>query len=155
MILASVAELINSAWPAGVMMLGLGSLFALVLLVASEKLKVYTIGVGADEMLVRSMFGTRRINPSADLDEDTLNAIADKTGGRYFRARDTAGLQQIYEILDELEPVAEEQEILRPPQELYYWPLALALLLSLLLGVLSAFAGPPGAGASPAGEAAG
>ncbi len=40
MILASVAELINSAWPAGVMMLGLGSLFALVLLVASEKLKV-------------------------------------------------------------------------------------------------------------------
>ena len=40
MILASVAELINSVWPAGVTMLGLGSCFALILLVASEKLKV-------------------------------------------------------------------------------------------------------------------
>ncbi|MCF7975423.1 MAG: RnfABCDGE type electron transport complex subunit B [Phycisphaerae bacterium] len=40
MILASVAELMNSAWPAGVMMLGLGGLFAVILLVASEKLKV-------------------------------------------------------------------------------------------------------------------
>ncbi len=107
-------------------------------LAASENLKVYTIGVGADEMMVRSMFGTRTINPSADLDEKTLNAIADKTGGRYFRARDTAGLMQIYEILDELEPVAEEQEILRPPKELYFWPLGAALLISLLLGLLTA-----------------
>lgn len=115
-------------------------------LAASEKLKVYTIGVGADEMMVRSMFGTRTINPSADLDEVTLNAIADKTGGRYFRARDTAGLLQIYEILDELEPVAEEQEILRPPKELYFWPLGLALLISLLLGVISALRGPQTAG---------
>ncbi len=122
-------------------------------LAASEKLKVYTIGVGADEMLVRSMFGTRKINPSADLDEATLNAIADKTGGRYFRARDTAGLQQIYEILDELEPVAEEQEILRPPKELYHWPLAVALLLSLLLGLISAVTGPREAAVSAAGEA--
>lgn len=105
-------------------------------LAASENLKVYTIGVGADEMLVRSMFGTRRVNPSADLDEATLNAIAEKTGGRYFRARNTDALEQIYEILDELEPAAEAQEILRPPRELYYWPLAGALVLSFALGAL-------------------
>ena len=49
-------------------------------LAASEGLKIYTIGVGADEMMVRSLFGNRRINPSADLDEKTLTAIAQKTG---------------------------------------------------------------------------
>ena len=89
-------------------------------LAAAEGLKIYTIGVGADEMMVRSLFGSRRINPSADLDERALTAIADKTGGRYFRARDTRSLMQIYGILDELEPAAEEEDVLRPPAELYW-----------------------------------
>ena len=40
MILAGIIELWNSAWPAGLTMLGLGTGFAVVLLVASEKLKV-------------------------------------------------------------------------------------------------------------------
>jgi len=40
MVLADIAELWNSAWPAGATLLGLGSGFALVLLIASEKLKV-------------------------------------------------------------------------------------------------------------------
>lgn len=101
-------------------------------LAASKGLKIYTIGVGADEMLVRSRFGSRRINPSSDLDEATLTRIAELTGGRYFRARDTEGLMDIYAALDELEPVAEEEQLLRPPTELYYWPLAVALLSSLM-----------------------
>ena len=54
-------------------------------LAASNNLKIYTIGIGADEMIRNSFFGAQRINPSADLDEKTLKAIADKTGGRYFR----------------------------------------------------------------------
>jgi len=41
-----------------------------------------------------------------ELDEKTLLAIAGKTGGRYFRARDIKGLQEIYRLLDELEPAA-------------------------------------------------
>lgn len=104
-------------------------------LAAAEGVKIYTIGVGADEMMVRSLFGSRRVNPSADLDEDALTAIADKTGGRYFRARDTRSLMQIYELLDRLEPAAEEQDVLRPPAELYWWPLAAALGLSLLIAL--------------------
>jgi Ca-activated chloride channel family protein len=100
-------------------------------LAAAEGLKIYTIGVGADEMMVRSLFGSRRINPSADLDEKTLTAIAEKTGGKYFRARDTQGLFAIYSMLDDLEPVAEEEEMVRPPKELFRWPLLLALLTSL------------------------
>ena len=114
-------------------------------LAAAEGLKIYTIGVGADEMLVRSLFGTRRINPSADLDEDALTAIAEKTGGRYFRARDTASLMQIYDILDELEPAAEEEDVLRPPAEFYWLPLAAAVALSLLIAVAGRSKALPGA----------
>jgi len=102
-------------------------------LAASEGLKIYTIGVGADEMMVRSLFGNRRINPSADLDERTLTAIADKTEGRYFRARDTEALVEIYELLDELEPIAEDEEIVRPPKDLFLWPLLATMALCGLL----------------------
>ena len=100
---------------------------------AQEGLRIYTIGVGADEMVKRSFFGNRVVNPSADLDEVTLTAIAQKTGGQYFRARDTGELEKIYEELDRLEPVERDARRFRPRQSLYYWPLGLALLLSLFL----------------------
>ena len=102
-------------------------------LAAGEGLKIYTIGIGADEMIVRSFFGNRRVNPSRDLDEDTLRAIADKTGGRYFRARDAEELSKIYGLLDQLEPIEKDQQYFRPRKALYIWPLAGALTLSLLL----------------------
>jgi Ca-activated chloride channel family protein len=102
-------------------------------LAAEENLKIYTIGIGADEMVVRDFFGTRRINPSAELDEKTLTAIAEKTNGRYFRARDTAELEKIYALLDELEPIEQEKLYFRPTKALYPWPLGFALLLASLL----------------------
>lgn len=102
-------------------------------LAAQHQLKIYTIGIGADEMLVRGLFGTRRVNPSADLDEKTLQAIADTTGGRYFRARNTEELNQIYRILDELEPVEKDKQFFRPKSELFYWPMAISLGLAGLL----------------------
>ncbi len=102
---------------------------------AREKLKIYTIGVGADQMIVNDLFGTRRVNPSQDLDEEAMNAIAEKTGGRYFRARDTNELENIYALLDELEPVERTKHFYRPRTELYHWPLAAALLLAAALAV--------------------
>jgi len=101
---------------------------------AQHQLKIYTIGIGADEMLVRSFFGSQRVNPSRDLDEKTLTAIAEKTGGRYFRARNTDELQQIYQLLDTLEPVEKDKQFFRPRSELFYWPLACALLLTAIIG---------------------
>jgi Ca-activated chloride channel family protein len=101
---------------------------------ASEGVRIYTIGVGADERVVRSLFGQRRV-ANNELDEPALRAIAEKTGGRYFRARDIAGLEQIYQLLDEYEPVSQQAETFRPVRELYRWPAAAALLLSLLLGL--------------------
>ena len=105
-------------------------------LAAKEGLKIYTIGVGADEMIVRSFFGNRKVNPSIALDEETLSAIAEKTGGRYFRARDTSELKRIYEILDELEPLEQDVKKFRPRKSFYYWPLSIALFLASLIVLL-------------------
>lgn len=106
-------------------------------LAAKTGLKIYTIGIGADEMFRRSFFGqVQRFNPSGDLDEKTLQAIADKTGGRYFRARNTEELEQIYALLDELEPVEHDAQSFRPTRALFYWPLGLALLLTFMLTAL-------------------
>ena len=102
-------------------------------LAAEQGLKIYTIGVGADEQIKSSWFGIRKINPSAQLDEETLRSIAEMTGGRYFRARDTEEFEQIYKVLDELEPLNTDQQTLRPVETLFYWPLSLALLLSLII----------------------
>ncbi|MEE4244207.1 MAG: hypothetical protein V2I33_02275, partial [Kangiellaceae bacterium] len=74
-------------------------------------------------------FGKRIVNPSEELDEETLTAVAELTGGRYFRARDEQELINIYRILDKLEPVEDEGEIYRPIIELYFYPIALALTL--------------------------
>ncbi len=105
-------------------------------LAAHEGLKIYTVGIGADEMLVRSLFGTRRINPSLDLDEKTLTAIAEKTGGKYFRARDTKELTEIYAILDELEPVEHDPQQFRPHKSLFPWPSGAALILAAVVCLL-------------------
>ncbi|MCW8854251.1 MAG: VWA domain-containing protein [Gammaproteobacteria bacterium] len=102
-------------------------------LAAEQKLKIYTIGIGADEMVRYSIFGAQRVNPSADLDEKTLTTIAEKTGGKYFRARNTDELNEIYHLLDTLEPVEQESQSFRPVTALYYWPLSIALLIAALI----------------------
>jgi len=104
-------------------------------LAAAEGLTIHTIGIGADEMTVRSLFGSHRVNPSLDLDEVTLRGIADMTGGRYFRARDTAELEAIYGLIDQIEPVAKDPIQYRPRRELFPWPLALALAAAVALAL--------------------
>jgi Ca-activated chloride channel family protein len=99
-------------------------------------LRIYTIGIGAEQLEVSSLIGgARSINPSADLDEETLTGIAEMTGGRYFRAKDTAGLQDIYRLVDELEPVEEPEAGFRPVKSLYYVPLAGAFALAAFLAL--------------------
>jgi Ca-activated chloride channel family protein len=105
-------------------------------------LRIYTIGIGAEQMVVSSITGgMRRVNPSADLDEETLTKIAELTGGQYFRAKDTAGLQQIYRLLDDMEPVAEPEAGFRPVKSLYFWPLGGAFVLASFLAVVNLLAG--------------
>ena len=131
-------------------------------LAADAGLKIHTIGLGADVQVVQTLFGNRRINPSLDLDEETLTAIAEKTGGRYFRARDTGELVGIYEEIDRLEPVLGDPDYFRPRREFFVYPLAAALALAALgvaatlLGRLSGrgVGGPPRADVADAAKGA-
>jgi Ca-activated chloride channel family protein len=101
-------------------------------LAIDKGITIYTIGLGAEEQEVASVFGRRTINPSQDLDEGLLQEIAKSTGGQYFRARDTQELESIYETLDRLEPIEGEGQKLRPLTALFYLPLGIAVLFSAL-----------------------
>ena len=105
-------------------------------LAAQRGLKIYTIGIGGDDVAQRSWFGLRSPNRAAQLDEKTLREIARLTGGRYFRAHDTQDLAEIYALLDELEPLDKGEQSFRPTSALFYWPLAFALVLAAVVSLL-------------------
>lgn len=90
-------------------------------LASRAKVKIYTIGVGA--------------RGASGLDEQTLSEVAKITGGQFFRARNKAELDAIYQELNRLEPVDQEAETIRPTISLYHWPLSIAFILSLLIAV--------------------
>lgn len=100
---------------------------------AKNNIKIYTIGIGADQMTKRSFFGDQTINPSADLDETSLTEMANLTGGQYFRARNQQDLQRIYDTINQLQPVDSEFLEFRPEQNLFYWPLSLAMAILLIV----------------------
>lgn len=100
--------------------------------------KIYTIGVGAQSMVINDGFGQQVVNPSQDLDEATLTQIAATTGGLYFRATNLDGLADIYRQIDRVEPISDKPLYLRPTLALFYWPLGVALGLMALFALLSA-----------------
>jgi Ca-activated chloride channel family protein len=105
-------------------------------LAQKEHIKIYTIGLGAQEMRIPTIFGTQVTNPSADLDVESLKQIADITGGQFFRAEDGNDLKNIYAKINQLEPVKADSITVRPVTPLYPWSLALALILSFILVML-------------------
>ena len=105
-------------------------------LAARNNVTIYSVGVGAEEMLQRSLFSTRKINPSHDLDEKMLTRIAEMTGGQYFRARNPQELENIYQLINQMEPINTAQQTWRPRQELFRYPLALAILFSVVIAVM-------------------
>ncbi len=98
--------------------------------------RIYTIGIGAESMIKQGFLGSRRVNPSRDLDESLLKRIASNTGGDYFRARSLPELQSVYETINRLEPTELKGKRYRPVTELYVWPAGLAVALWLLLQLL-------------------
>ncbi len=78
-------------------------------LAASSDIKVYCIGAGTNGMAPvpgRDLFGRLTLVPRlVEIDEETLKQVADKTGGRYFRAVDKQALAEIYVAIDEMERV--------------------------------------------------
>jgi len=101
-------------------------------------IRIHTIGIGSTSMLVRDVSGNlRKIDPSKDLDEAMLQTIADATGGQYFRAQNPTEMAAIYELIESLEPMQNEQ-FQRPERSLYHWPLAAALISTLRMFVVRA-----------------
>jgi Ca-activated chloride channel family protein len=96
-------------------------------------IKVYTIGAGTRGLApypTRDLFGNKVYQPiKVDIDEDTLRKIADTTSGKYFRATDTASLQQIYVDIDRLERTTFSAPRFLDYYELYPWLAVPALLL--------------------------
>ena len=102
--------------------------------------KIYTIGVGVRgkaPVPVRDEAGNMRlVMAQVDVDEKTLQTVADLTGGKFYRATDTDSLQRIYEQINRLETSAQTVQKFEHYDELYPWALvpALAILgLSFLL----------------------
>ena len=113
---------------------------------AAFGVRIYTIGVGTEGMapvpVGRGLFGLRYENRPVRIDEALLTDVARTTGGRYFRARDAAALQSIYEQIDRLErsPVRTRSYVRFTEQ--FRWPLAVALLALVAELALLARRGP-------------
>ena len=102
--------------------------------------KVYAIGVGSKgraPFLVKGPFGTEHLEYyRVDMDEDTLKKIAHDTGGLFFRAEDTAGLEKIYKTIDRLEKTTVKVKTFDDFNDLYpwfAWPALVVLVLWLAL----------------------
>lgn len=101
-------------------------------------IKVYTIGVGSygnAPYPVQTPFGIQMQQMPVEIDEPSLIAISELTGGRYFRADDKAKLERIYEEIDKLEKDEIEVKHFSKKQELYF-PFAIVALLMLITEAL-------------------
>ncbi|KQA21326.1 vWA domain-containing protein [Vibrio metoecus] len=98
---------------------------------------IYTVGVGAGEMVVKDFLFSRKVNTAQDLDEKTLaKPSTSTTGGQYFRARNQQDLQNIYDTINQLEPISQTNQFWRPQTEWFFYPLSVALLLSVILVIV-------------------
>ena len=106
---------------------------------AALGVKLYTIGVGTRgqaPIVVETRFGPRVVYEDVEIDEDTLRKMATVTGGVYFRAEDGAGLEEIYDRIDELEKTEITQESYMEYEERFAWLVTPAVFLLLLEVVL-------------------
>jgi len=95
-------------------------------------IKIYTIGVGGKgpaPFPVRTSFGTRIVHQEVDLDEETLNKVAEIGHGKYFRASDTDRLKEIYDTIDRQEKTEVKVKEFFHFNELYLYFLVPALFL--------------------------
>ncbi len=97
--------------------------------------KIYTIGAVGNRYRPSLV---RKADSDDEVDEPVMQAIADRTGGRYFRATDTSGLLQIYEEIDKLEKTEIEKVTHVAHREWFFLALIPAVLLLVLEQLLGA-----------------
>jgi Ca-activated chloride channel family protein len=99
--------------------------------VASEKrVKIYTIGIGKEEFVQRGPFGSQVVK--SDLDEKSMQEIADLTGGKFYRCTDEKGLQAIFDEISNMEKVEIKVDEYREETDLYVNVLLTGLALLTL-----------------------
>jgi Ca-activated chloride channel family protein len=107
---------------------------------AALDVKLYAIGAGGKgqaPFLVDTGFGRRLVYESVDIDDETLQRMAEATGGRYFRAEDEQALAEIYAEIDRLEKTEITMESYTEYDDRYEWLVVPALgLLLLEVGLL-------------------
>ena len=97
-------------------------------LAKSEGVKVYAIGAGTNGYAPIRLPGDSRLRSmQVQIDEESLKKIAEKTGGKYFRAKNYDSLKEVYGIIDGLEKTELKQVLYLQYTEYYRWALALAL----------------------------
>jgi Ca-activated chloride channel homolog len=102
-------------------------------LAKNKNCRVYTIGAGSnggEAVPINTPFGMQYTE--VEIDEVTLKAIADRTGGKYFRATDTESLSAIYNEIDKLEKRKIESDYMgaQPPLTLFpffFWGILFSL----------------------------
>ena len=99
-------------------------------------IKIYTIGAGTNQAFTR-IPGRGLIKN--EIDEETLQFIADKTGGKFFRATDIKALESIYNEIDALERSEIEVKEYSNYTEIYIWILFPALILGLFMEIYKRF----------------
>ena len=105
-------------------------------LAKDSNVTIYSIGLGAESMMVENAFGElHETNPSWDLDESLLTDIAELTGGQYFRARNKDELTEVYSLIDGLEPISDTEQTWQPRDDLYPYPLFCTLVLIVMLAL--------------------
>ena len=109
-------------------------------------IKIYTIGVGTQgtaPVPVATEDGSPKVEMQpVQIDETLLRDVARATGGQYFRATDGAGLRQVYKQIDQMEQTTIRSVVPAHFQELFRWPLGLAIVLLLASIMLAAARGP-------------
>ncbi|THB72521.1 MAG: VWA domain-containing protein [Desulfobacteraceae bacterium] len=91
---------------------------------AQRGVKIYTIAVGTKgeaPFRVKGLFGDQFVYKRVDVDFDALETIASKTSGSFFKAQDTKGLKQIYDMIDNLEKTKVKVDKWVEYKELYLW----------------------------------
>ena len=105
-------------------------------------IRVYTIGVGSEGMApypAIDMWGNMTFTSmKVEIDEKILDEIAQKTGGKYFRATNNKKLEEIYDEINSMEKSRVEVENFTRYNELFL-PFALAALVILLLEAVTRY----------------
>ncbi len=108
---------------------------------AALNIKIYTIGVGKDGLVPypvdHPIFGRIYQQIQSDLDEPSLQSIADATNGKFFRAKDPKALDNIYQQIDKMEKTEVKAQIYTTYSEGFQYIVIIAALLLLVEIILS------------------